>query len=131
MKTLPFVLLSAVAAVSLLAHEGHPHAPAAAMKLVSPIPNSPENLANGKKLYGEKCAGCHGADGRSATTTAAAAKVKPADLTSHHVTMLTPGEIYWVTTHGIPMSGMPANLNLNVRERWQLVEYTRELGKLK
>ena len=126
MKTVAFVLLSVMAAVSLWAHEGHSHAPAAAKKQVSPIPDNAENLAAGKKLYAEKCAGCHGADGRG---TSKAAKVKPADLTSHHVTMLTPGEIYWVTTHGIPASGMPGNAKLGARERWQIVQYTRELGK--
>ena len=128
MKIAPYVLLSGLAAVSLWAHEGHAHAPAAAKKLVSPIPESAENLAAGKKLYGEKCAACHGVDGRGAP---ASMKVKPADLTSQHVTMLTAGEIYWVTTHGIPSSGMPANPKLNVRERWQIVQFTQKLGKLK
>jgi mono/diheme cytochrome c family protein len=121
MKTVAYLLLTSAA---LLAHEGHPHAPAAAKKLVSPIANTADDLAAGKKLYAEKCAACHGADGR----LAAGAKVKATDLTSHHVAMLTPGEIYWVVTHGIPMSGMPGNPKLSVNERWQVVGYTRGLA---
>ncbi len=64
MKT---VLLMGLAAVALLAHEGHSHAPAAARKLVSPLANSPEDLASGKQLYRQKCAGCHAAGGRGAS----------------------------------------------------------------
>lgn len=121
MKTVALLLL---ASGMLFAHEGHSHAPAAAKKLASPIANTPEDLAAGKKLYEEKCAACHGADGR----LAAGAKVKAADLSSHHAAMLTPGEIYWVTTHGIPASGMPPNAGLSVKQRWQVVGYTRGLA---
>lgn len=128
MKLLPLIVLSGLAAVSLAAHEGHSHAPAASKKLVSPISGSPEDLAAGRKLYGEHCASCHGADGRGSAVTS---KVKPADLTSHHIAALTPGEIYWVTTHGIPMSGMPATLKLTVRQRWQIVAYLRTLANPK
>jgi len=50
MKT---VLLMGLAAVALLAHEAHAHAP--------------EDLASGKQLYRQKCAGCHAVDGRGAS----------------------------------------------------------------
>lgn len=111
------------------AHEGHSHAPAYAKKLKSPIQGTQEDLDQGKTLYGQFCASCHSADGKA--ETAPPLKVKPADLTDHHVHSLTEGEIYWEVTHGIVGSGMPAcKTKMNITQRWQVVAYVKTLAKM-
>lgn len=114
---------------SVAAHEGHSHAPAYAKKLKSPIQGSQEDLDHGKAFYSQFCGSCHGSDGKA--ENAPPMKVKPADLTDHHVHMLTEGEIYWEVTHGIAGSGMPAcKTKMTVTQRWQVVAYVRTLGKM-
>lgn len=111
------------------AHEGKAHAPAAAKKLRNPIAQPTEtDIANGKALYEQYCAKCHARDGKANTQAAQMMKAKPSDLTSHHMHMLTDGELYWVTTNGILRSGMPAmKTKMSERERWQTVVYVRSL----
>lgn len=106
----------------------HSHAPASAKELKSPIPASNENATAGRKLFTQHCASCHGADGKAKTDTAAAMKVRPADLTGHAVHNLSPGEIYWVATNGIRPSGMPGFKDrLSDDERWQIVLAVQKL----
>lgn len=111
------------------AHDGKMHAPAAAKKLRNPISQPTDaDIANGKALYDQYCAKCHGNDGKSNTQAAQMMKAKPADLTAHHMHMLTDGELYWVTTNGILKSGMPAmKTKMSERECWQTVVYMRSL----
>jgi uncharacterized repeat protein (TIGR04052 family) len=111
------------------AHDGKQHAPAAAKKLRNPIAQPTDaDIANGKALYEQHCAKCHGNDGKSKTQAAQMLKDKPADLTGHNMHMLTDGELYWITTNGIVKSGMPAmKSKMSERERWQTVVYMRNL----
>lgn len=111
------------------AHHGHAHAPPSAKKLKTPLRITEANFKAGKLSYDRHCAGCHGADGRSATEVAAKMKVRPPDLTSHAVHGLAEGEIYWVITHGIQKSKMPAYASLmNAKERWQTTMYVRHFA---
>ena len=114
---------------SASAHDGKQHAPAAAKMLRNPFAQPTDaDIANGKALYEQNCAKCHAKDGKSQTQAAQMMKAKPADLTAHHMHMLTDGELYWVTTNGILKSGMPAmKTKMSERERWQTVVYMRSL----
>lgn len=109
------------------AHDDHPHAPPQARKLRNPIAQPSEtDFANGKALYEQYCAKCHGKDGKSKTQAAEAMKVKPSNLTDHRKHGLTDGELYWITTYGILPSGMPAmKAKMSERERWQTVVYLK------
>lgn len=128
------ILLAGVAALWNLpgasAHEGHKkgHAPATAKNLRNPVEHSTANIENGKALYEQNCAGCHGADGKGSEYNKKA-KIKVPDLQSHYVMKLAEGEIYYVITNGIKTSGMPAyKLKASDRERWQMVHYVRHLS---
>jgi mono/diheme cytochrome c family protein len=106
----------------------HAHAPASAKESKNPLTITDENIASGRTLFQQHCASCHGANGRAQTGTAAAMKVKPADLMSNAARGLTPGEIYWVIANGIKSSGMPAfKTKMNENERWQTTLCIRHL----
>lgn len=116
------------------AHEGHKkgHAPAKAKTLRNPVPHDEASVENGKALYEQYCAACHGADGKPSITVSAPAKrAKPAptDLTTHYTAKLTDGEIWWVISYGIKTSGMPVYATkMSERERWQLTHYVKSLA---
>jgi uncharacterized repeat protein (TIGR04052 family) len=123
-----FVLVNQLLRVS--AHDGHKkgHAPATAKRLRNPVEHNTANIENGKALYDANCTICHGADGKGAEYNQKA-KIKVPDLKSHYVMKLTDGEIFYVITHGIKTSGMPAyKLKMSDRERWQLTHYVRHLS---
>ncbi|MBK9709072.1 MAG: metallo-mystery pair system four-Cys motif protein [Acidobacteria bacterium] len=112
------------------AHEGHKkgHAPVTAKKLRNPVPHNTQNIENGKALYEQNCAVCHGSDGKGVEYNKKA-RIKVPDLTSHYVMNLTDGEIFYVETNGIKTSGMPGfKLKASDRERWQMVHYVKHFG---
>ena len=53
------------------------------------------------------CAGCHGAPGQTAEAMGQGLNPPPPDLAESAVEM-SPAELFWVTKHGIKMTGMPA-----------------------
>src|SRR5262245_3036814 len=104
----------------------HSHTPASAKNLKNPVTATEENVTQGRSLYAQQCASCHGADGKAMTEAASAMKVKPADLTK--LVGRTGGEIYWVITNGIKASGMPAfETKMSQRERWLTVLFVEHL----
>ena len=53
------------------------------------------------------CAGCHGAPGQTPEAMGQGLNPPPPDLVESAVAM-SPAELFWVTKHGIKMTGMPA-----------------------
>lgn len=114
---LPVVGLLAVFALAQDA--GFHHAPASAAQTKNPLAGQNAAVEAGKKLYGAKCATCHGADGEG-TGNVPSLKNGPAQIAKD-------GEIYWFITKGDPSHGMPAWASLPKSQRWQLVSYIKAL----
>jgi mono/diheme cytochrome c family protein len=53
------------------------------------------------------CAGCHGAPGQEPQALGRGLNPAPPDL-AESAARMTPAELFWVTKHGIRMTGMPA-----------------------
>jgi mono/diheme cytochrome c family protein len=83
----------------------------------------------GKKAVQTNCVPCHGPDGKGNGPAAAALNPKPADWTSEPVKKETDGEIFWKISNG--RGAMPPWKQLPEKERWQIVNYIRELQKKK
>ena len=107
----------------------------------NPVPADEISIARGAQLFATNCVMCHGETGQGTGTIAAfLVKKKPADLTSYLVQSKSDGTLFLSISNGIfnpnntlfpdvEFSGQmpPMNENLNVRERWDVVNYIRTL----
>lgn len=82
--------------------------------------NSPADLELGKKLYGGRCAGCHGPLGDGGTGATLATPSLPRASSDR--------ALYRIIRYGLPDTEMPAH-NMTEREIWQIAAYVRTLGK--
>ena len=102
--------------------------PAEAAAVENPVPPSENSTSNGASLYAANCAVCHGESGLGDGPGGVALSPKPADLTADHVQMNTDGALFYIITHGLEGTGMPAwEEQLNEEERWHLVNFMRTL----
>jgi putative copper resistance protein D len=85
------------------------------------------SIAEGKALFAEHCAICHGPRAAGDGPAAVTLQPRPPDLRAHHVALHTAGDIFWWISHGRPP--MPAFADrLDADARWHLVNYLRALA---
>jgi mono/diheme cytochrome c family protein len=93
------------------------------------VKNPEKDSALGKKSVETNCASCHGPAGKGDGPAAAALSPKPANWTGDKTKKETDGELYWKISNG--RGPMPPWKHLPEKERWQIVNYIRELQKAK
>lgn len=91
----------------------------------NPIPVDDGSVLNGSLLYSINCVQCHGETGKGDGVIGAALVNPPADLTSARVVGLSDGAIFVTISAGVPGRMPNLNENLNVRQRWDVVNYIR------
>jgi mono/diheme cytochrome c family protein len=98
----------------------------------NPVSADAASLARGEELFNITCTACHGTEGKGNGPVAAFLQnKKPIDLTGPIGISLSDGAIFMTISNGTP-GGMPAlNENLTVRERWDVVNYVRQLQQKK
>ena len=98
----------------------------------NPVPADAASVARGQELFSINCSACHGPQGKGNGPVAAFLQnKKPIDLTGPIGISLSDGAIFMTISNGTP-GGMPAlNENLTVRERWDVVNYVRQLQQQK
>jgi mono/diheme cytochrome c family protein len=96
-------------------------APEAARERVNPYAGDGAAVAAGRKLYGEHCASCHGADAKGTR--------RAPSLVSVHLRGVSPGAVEWVLRNGVMAHGMPSWSGLPAERRWQIVTYLASLQK--
>jgi mono/diheme cytochrome c family protein len=105
-------------------------AAAGTKQIKSPLAPTGANLAQGQALFIQKCATCHGLDGKSQTPFASVMTVRPTDLTSVKTQALSEGEIYSIIENGVKSRGMPAfNGRISDESKWQIALYVRKLSR--
>src|SRR5258707_878254 len=87
-------------------------APAEAAAKPNPLGNRPGAEAGGQKVFRQRCATCHGDDGRGTR--------RAPDLTQEDVQAQTDGALFWKISGGNSHQGMPAFSFLPEPQRWQL-----------
>ena len=91
----------------------------------NPIPVDEASISNGGELYSLDCAICHGLQGKGDGPIAAFIVNPPSDLTSPAVVSLSDGALFLTISRGVEERMPNLNENLNVRERWDVVNYIR------
>ncbi len=104
-------------------------APDDAKKVKNPVPATQETLAAAEMLFQDNCVLCHGEKGMGDGPGAKTIKVKPANFTDPKLQATeTDGGLFWKMSNG--RGPMPAwKDELSDKERWELVNYIRKLGK--
>ena len=103
-------------------------APASANKLKNPLNDIAKARREGKSIFNTQCFTCHGTNGKGDGPAAMSLNPKPANLTSNKIQKQSDGAIFWKITNG--NSPMPSfKYALSENQRWELVDYIRQLGK--
>ena len=93
-------------------------------------PATPQVLQRGAGLYRDHCVTCHGAPGVAPSDIGKSMQPVPGPLVdaARH---WRPRELYWITRHGIKMSGMPAwEYRLSEADLWAIAGFLDELPHL-
>ena len=99
-----------------------------AAKLISPVADSPEARAAGRRTYQRLCGRCHGPEGKG-DGGGAGAGGQPADFTdAEWIFGGSPGEVYTVIRDGTSADMDSYAERISDTEIWNLVHYIRSLG---
>ena len=102
-----------------------------ASKGTNPLARSPAAIAAGLALFRTHCVACHGAPGVDPTEGGASLNPPAPGLTLARVQARSDGELQWIVSNGIRMTGMPAfGASRSDEDIWQLVAALRRLPKL-
>ncbi|MEN8183398.1 MAG: cytochrome c [Myxococcota bacterium] len=87
-------------------------------------------VRGGAAAYQDMCAVCHGAPGVEPEVIAAGLNPRPPDL-SERAEEWSAAELFWITKHGIRMTGMPAfGPTHSDEELWEVVALVGRLPRL-
>ncbi|HXM79297.1 MAG TPA: cytochrome c [Thermoanaerobaculia bacterium] len=102
-----------------------------ASKGTNPLARSPAAIAAGLALFRSHCVACHGAPGVDPTEGGASLNPPAPGLTLARVQARSDGELQWIVSNGIRMTGMPAfGASRSDEDIWQLVAALRRLPNL-
>jgi putative copper resistance protein D len=116
-----FLLVSGGAAIALqpLVLEAYPTSFAHPQ-----APYSAASIADGMAVYEAHCASCHGMPAPDSTGSWGSS----VDLLAAETTWRSPGELFWLITHGRPEHGMPEfGSGLQQGERWHVINFLHAL----
>lgn len=89
-----------------------------------------QRIRNGSVHYRAHCLQCHGAPGVAPAAFSMGMTPAPANMVSAALEW-KPEELYWITRHGIKMSGMPAwQYRLSEQEMWDIVAFIETMPTL-
>lgn len=110
------------------APDAHSDIPEEAAAVPNPIENTEESIELGAELYAASCAVCHGENGEGDGPGGVALDPKPTDLLDDHVQEVTDGALFYIISHGIPETSMPAWEDvLDETQRWHVVNFVLNL----
>jgi mono/diheme cytochrome c family protein len=103
------------------------HAP----KSRNPLAGRQDAVEAGLALFRVHCVQCHGAPGVDPTEAGASLNPPAPGLTLPRIQERPDGELYWIVSRGIRMTGMPAfGPSRSEDEIWRLVAALRQLPRL-
>lgn len=101
-----------------------------ARNITTPPLDDAQRLARGGALFRDHCVQCHGAPGVAQADIGKSMQPVPGPLVDA-LQRWRPREIYWITRHGIKMSGMPAwQFRLDEEALWDVAAFVQALPTL-
>jgi mono/diheme cytochrome c family protein len=101
-----------------------------ASEVAVPPLGAPQQLARGALVYAAHCAQCHGGPGSAQAKFGQSMQPLPGPLIDAGARW-QPRELYWITKHGIKMSGMPAwQFHMSDADLWAVVAFMGVLPTL-
>ena len=101
-----------------------------ARNIETPLLDNPQRVARGAGLYRDNCVQCHGAPGVAPGDIGKGMQPVPGPLIAA-MQRWQPREVYWLTRHGIKMSGMPAwEFRMDDAALWDVVAFVQRLSNL-
>ncbi len=95
------------------------------------LPASEQTVKEGRELYLQSCAICHGTDGHSRTNLGRGMYPPAMDLTSPHVQHWNDAELFWIIQNGVRLTGMPSwKSSISETDTWKLVHFIHALPHL-
>jgi mono/diheme cytochrome c family protein len=99
-----------------------------APELPNPVAPTDDNLIAGGKIYLHECSGCHGTPGKPGDPDELNPPIPqlPVDGTTY-----TESQIFWISKHGIRLSGMFVNGKWDSDEKlWTVAAYIKRIKSL-
>ncbi len=98
-------------------------------RITNPLPETSENIENGKVAFTHYCVACHGLDGQNTGVPFADHMSPPVpSLKANSIQSYKDGQLKWIIENGLAPSGMPASKGiLTDKEIWSIVVYIRHL----
>jgi mono/diheme cytochrome c family protein len=97
----------------------------------NPVPDTEEAVKQGRLLFAQSCAVCHGTDGRSGTDLGRNMYPPAMDMTSPHVQHWSDAELLWIIQNGVRLTGMPSwQSSLSETDSWKLARFIHNLPRL-
>jgi len=93
--------------------------------LPNPVPATPASLERGRTIFAARCAPCHGLDGHGHGPVSRLFP-QPADLSYPKVKARSDGFLWGTITYG-GEAMPPAREGLDVRDRWDVVNWVRSI----
>jgi mono/diheme cytochrome c family protein len=115
-------LLNSVSRASIRRH---------AVRVANPLAGDRNAAGEGLVEFRESCLSCHGAGKTPSAEFAAGLNPGAPSLDSKNIQSMSDGELFWVISHGIRATGMPAFAgSKDENEIWKIVAFARHLPKL-
>ena len=94
-----------------------------------PIEATPDNLAEGQRLFNIYCAICHGEDGNADGNIVKSGKFPPPpSYFSNEILALPIGKMFYVVHYGRNLMGSYAS-QLNQEQIWKVLTYVKSMQK--
>jgi len=102
-----------------------------APRIANPMTASPEVWRAGLSHFKENCVMCHGAPGVDESEFGQGLNPPAPDLTLPAIQKMSDGELFWIVSNGVRMTGMPAfSPTHKPEEVWKIVSFLRHLPEL-
>ena len=97
----------------------------------NPLPDTGEVVNQGRQIFLQSCAICHGADGHGETYLGRNMYPPAMDMTSPHVQHWNDAELFWIIQNGVRLTGMPSwESSISATDTWKLACFIHNLPRL-